>query len=110
MEILCSILHHVGHTTAASCSGLDGIERAKEFSPDIIFCDIGLPGLNGFEVAKRIRKEESLKNVFMIALTGYAGEREIEFASRSGFNLHLSKPINMEIIKDVLNKIPNITG
>lgn len=56
--------------------------------------------------AKQIRNEELLKDMFLIALSGYAGYNDIEHAKESGFNLHLSKPIDIEVIKKVLNEIP----
>jgi PAS domain S-box-containing protein len=104
-ELLLTMLQLTGHNSSAVFNGAEGIERAKEFSPDVILCDIGLPEMDGFEVARRIRREESIKNVFMIALTGYAGQNDIERAVKAGFNMHLAKPIDFEILKKVLNEV-----
>jgi PAS domain S-box-containing protein len=103
-DLLCSMLELFGHTTVIAQNGIDGIERAKEFSPDIIFCDIGLPGMNGYEVAKRIRSDHSLANVLLIALTGYAGPMDIELAMNSGFHKHIPKPIDMDTLGRILSE------
>jgi CheY-like chemotaxis protein len=103
--LLCSMLEQLGHKTAVTFNGIDGITKAKEFSPDIIFCDIGLPGMNGYEVAKSIRSDNSLADVFMIALTGYASPKDIERAMNSGFHKHIPKPIDMAAINQILTEV-----
>jgi PAS domain S-box-containing protein len=104
-DLLCSMLEQYGHKTAFALNGIDGIAKAKEFSPDIIFCDIGLPGMNGYEVAKCIRSDNSLAGVFMIALTGYAGPKDIELAMNSGFHKHMPKPIDMAALNRILAEV-----
>lgn len=104
-ELLCAVLQIVGHQAEMALNGPDGIEKAKELSPDVLFCDIGLPGMDGFEVAKRIRNEASIQNVYMIALSGYANQQDAEKAYKSGFNKHLGKPVDIATIKWVLGQI-----
>ena len=101
-SLLSTLLGIIGHHADFARSGADGIQKAKELLPDIMFCDIGLPKMNGYEVAKNIRSEDALKNMFLIALTGYAGLQDIKLSKEAGFNMHLSKPINMETLKKVL--------
>lgn len=72
----------LGHESFAAYNGMEGIAKAKEVQPDVIFCDIGLPEIDGFEVAKSIGGEASIQSVYMVALTGYA-DRSI-----------LKKPLN----------------
>lgn len=105
-EMLRTMLQLMGHTVATAYNGIEGIETAKEFQPEVIFCDIGMPGMDGFETAKRIRNEASLKDLFLIALTGYAGQRDIGFTMESGFNKHLAKPVDRATLEKTLEDVP----
>lgn len=105
-DILCSMLAQSGHEAITENNGIEGIAKAKAFSPDVIFCDIGLPGMNGYEVAKSIRSNDLLAGIFMIALTGYAGPKDIELALSSGFNKHLSKPVDIATLNQILAEVP----
>lgn len=102
-KILCSILNLLGHEAITASDGMEALRKAKEFSPQVIFCDIGLPEMNGFEIAKRIRSEDPMKDIYLIALTGYAREQDIVLAKESGFNQFLSKPIDISTIENILN-------
>ena len=82
-DLLRSMFEIMGHKAISTYNGMEGIEKAKEFMPDVIFCDIGLPGISGFDVAKKIREDPSLKDVYRVALTGYAGNNDIELAIKS---------------------------
>ena len=103
--ILSATLKLLGHEVVAAYDGVQGIKKAKEITPQVIFCDIGLPVMDGYEIARRLRSEETLKEVPLIALTGYAGERDIERAMEAGFSMHLPKPIDMARIQDILDKV-----
>lgn len=101
--LLCLLLELMGHNAVSDNTGSAGLGIAKTDKPDVIFVDIGLPDLNGYEVAKQIRNEESLKDVFLVALTGYAGNNDRELALDAGFNRHISKPIDSATLKWVLD-------
>ena len=101
--LLSSLFGLMGHKAVAIYSGLEGIKKAQEDRPDAIFCDIGLPDINGYEVAKQVRSIEPLKDVFLVALTGYAGDHEKEHALDSGFNRHVSKPVDSTTLKWILD-------
>ncbi len=103
-NLLCSMLELMGHEAAAAHDGEKGIEQAMAYGPDVIFCDIGLPNMNGFEVARRIRELDSLKEVFLVAMTGYAGQKDIALAMEAGFDRHLAKPVDMASLRDVLDQ------
>ena len=105
-DILRWALKLLGHDVITAKDGMTGVTKAEDYFPNVIFCDIGLPDIDGFEVAKRIRTNDAVKDVFLIALTGYAQQRDIERALQAGFNQHLSKPIDIETIKNLLNRIP----
>lgn len=99
------LMNHIGHKAATSHNGTEGIARVKELRPDVVFCDIGLPGMSGYEVAQLIRKDPEHKNMFLIALSGYAQAEDIARAKEAGFDLHLSKPLSVDTLRQVLNKV-----
>jgi len=103
--LISTLFNHIGHESIPAYDGEEGIHKAKEFKPDVIFCDIGLPKIDGFEVAKRIREDALLKDVYMVALTGYAGQCDLVKAKESGFDALLAKPVSMEELKQVLEKV-----
>jgi CheY-like chemotaxis protein len=73
---------------ALSCAatGLQGIEAARRFRPQVVLCDIGLPELDGYSVARRLRQESDLQNIRLIAISGYADEADKNHALRAGFD------------------------
>jgi CheY-like chemotaxis protein len=102
--LLCSLLKIIGNTAVSANNGMEGLEKAKQDKPDVIFCDIGLPDMSGYKVAKQIRSEESLIDVFLVALTGYTEDRDIAMAMESGFNLHFAKPVNHAALQKIMSK------
>ena len=70
------------------------LELASRFSPDIALIDIGLPGINGYELARRLRQLPEMEACRLVALTGYAREEDRQAANEAGFNLHLTKPVD----------------
>lgn len=105
-EIFCTLLRNLGHEVIIASNGAEGIFKAKEFQPEVIFCDIGLPDMNGYDVAKRIRSDTELKDVFLTALSGYAQPEDLECSKLAGFNQHLAKPVNMDTLEKILAEIP----
>ncbi|HZK57109.1 MAG TPA: response regulator [Clostridia bacterium] len=105
-EMLRTMLQLKGHTVDTAYNGVEGIEKIKKFLPDVVFCDIGMSEMDGIETAKRIRNEPSLKDLFLVALTGYAAQRDIELAIESGFNRHLAKPVDGVTLEKILVDVP----
>ncbi len=103
--LLCSMLEKEGHLCACALDGAQGVEEAGSFLPDAVFCDIGLPKMDGFEVARRLRLEPALKDAFLIALTGYTSQRDVQMALEAGFHLHIPKPADMEMIRNALHAV-----
>ena len=87
------------HLVEIAFTGPDGVEKAHEGNPDVIICDIGLPGMDGFHVAKAIRAMARLDHVPLIALSGYAQPEDIERSRQAGFNLHLAKPPDLDALE-----------
>ena len=94
-----------GHDVRTAHDGLTGIQVALDYKPDVALLDIGLPGLNGHEVARRIRMEPTLKNVVLIAMTGYGQDSDRLTSLNAGFNHHLVKPARFEDVKQILATI-----
>lgn len=75
--------------------------------PDIIFLDIGLPGIDGYGTARRIRQKTCGHPINLVALTGWGQEKDRRRANEAGFDLHLTKPASLETIKEVLERVRN---
>ncbi|MGA9921846.1 MAG: PAS domain-containing protein [Isosphaeraceae bacterium] len=101
---LALLLQVWGHTTRISHDGPQAIEAAREFRPDIVFLDIGLPVMDGYEVCRRLRDNPDLSRTIFVALTGWGGEEDKKRAQDAGFAFHLVKPVNPDQIEDVLKK------
>jgi PAS domain S-box-containing protein len=102
--LLGSFLEILGHKVTAAYSGAEGVRQARIIRPDIVFCDIGLPGMNGYEVAKLIREDGAQRDVFLVALTGYTRESDIRLARESGFDRYLAKPMDAAKLRQVLDE------
>jgi CheY-like chemotaxis protein len=94
-ESLQLLLEMRGHEVAIAGDGLDGLERVRRFRPDVVLCDIGLPGrLDGYAVARELRADPAFAALRLIALTGYGQAEDQRHAHEAGFDLHLTKPID----------------
>jgi PAS domain S-box-containing protein len=91
-----------GHEVTVAHDGLTGIVTARKLRPEVVLCDIGLPGMDGYAVAKTLRADASLKGTFLVALTGYALPEDFRRASEAGFDRHIAKPPSLESIEEVL--------
>ncbi len=96
---LVDLLGLFGHEVQTAYTGKDGLEIAKSFRPQIIFLDIGLPDMAGYEVANLLRKDEQNKDCYLIALTGYGSDNDKQLAINAGFDFHLTKPFSLSKIK-----------
>lgn len=103
---LSEVLKYDGHTLAVAHESQEGIQRAREFKPDTVLCDIGLPGLDGYAVASAFREDPQLKHVRLIALSGYAMPEDCRRTFAAGFDFHLAKPPDMEQLQRLLAKAP----
>ena len=83
-----------GHEVELAVSGTDGVEAARQFHPEVVLCDLGLPGMNGYEVAAELRRDPSTRSVRLIAVTGYGRDEDRRRSKEAGFDLHLTKPID----------------
>ena len=96
------LLKASGHDVRTANDGLAAVEAAIEYRPDVVLLDIGLPGLNGYEVAKRLRLHPDLGNTVLIALTGYGQDTDRQTSHQAGFDHHLVKPARFEQLNRIL--------
>jgi CheY-like chemotaxis protein len=94
VEALRSLLEQHGHQVLVAYDGPTGIEAAKSGRPDVVLCDIGLPGMDGYAVAGAIRRDPAASTARLIAVTGYGRDVDRDRALESGFDIHLVKPVS----------------
>ena len=97
-ESLHLLLDQLGCEAVVAMNGPAGVEAARSAPPDIVFCDIGLPGLDGYGVARRIRSESWGARVVLVAVTGYGREEDRRQAEAAGFDMHFVKPADPRAI------------
>ena len=93
-DTLAELLEMYGHTVRTAYTGAQAIERTLEFKPDIVFLDIGLPDMSGYEVAGKLRQLPIPQQFLLVALTGYGQEHDRQTALQAGFNEHFAKPVD----------------
>lgn len=101
-EMLKSSLILDGHRVETAANGIEGLELIQRSRPDVALIDIGLPGLDGFEIAKNLRQNRRLLPTFLIALTGYGLPADREKVLSAGFDAHLVKPLNFRTLEKLL--------
>jgi PAS domain S-box-containing protein len=104
-ESLAMLLEMLGHKVEIAHSGQAGIEKALRFSPELILCDVGLPDMDGYDVARRLRREPLLARAFLVALSGYGNESDKLRAQEAGFDRHVCKPIDLDAIRKLIAEI-----
>jgi two-component system CheB/CheR fusion protein len=95
-----------GHQVEVAYDGLTGIKNARKFRPAIVICDIGLPGIDGYQVARLFREDHELKDTYLIALTGYARPEDLARAAKAGFDRHVAKPPCVEELDRLVGGAP----
>jgi signal transduction histidine kinase/CheY-like chemotaxis protein len=105
-DTLREMLQLWDHEVEVAHDGRGGVERARSFRPDVVLCDIGLPGMDGYAVARAIRADPELASAYLVAVTGYASTEDARRAAGAGFDLHLGKPVPIEVLEEVLATAP----
>jgi PAS domain S-box-containing protein len=103
-QSLSMLAELLGHSTEIAFTGPEALEKLPAFKPDIIFLDIGLPGMSGFEVAQAIKKAHPQPPPFVVALTGWGTEETKQRARESGFDEHLTKPVEIATVERILSE------
>jgi signal transduction histidine kinase/CheY-like chemotaxis protein len=101
-DSLAMLLRIMGHEVRTAHDGLEAISAAATFQPDVAILDIGLPKLNGYDVAKRIREQPRGKDIVLVALTGWGQEDHRRRSKDAGFDHHLTKPVEFDVLEQIL--------
>jgi CheY-like chemotaxis protein len=104
-ESMALLLRLNGHEVRIAHDGPSALADARSFEPQVVLCDIGLPGMDGYEVAARLREQQAFKQTPLIALTGYGQEGSRRRAKEAGFDYHLVKPVEPGALDTVLDSL-----
>jgi len=104
-----------GHTVKLARTGAEGVELARTFLPDVVLCDVGLAGgMDGYTVARALRADPEFAGCYLVAVTGYGREEDVEKSRRAGFDRHLTKPIDLQaldnLLREIAARLPAIRG
>jgi len=103
-EMMCYLLNLRGHEVSQAADGQSAVESIASGRPDIVFVDIGLPILNGYEVAEKVRSNRDFDHIVLVALTGYGQQEDVQLAKSAGFNEHITKPADSIAIDNILSQ------
>jgi PAS domain S-box-containing protein len=104
-SLLASALELMGHETRVAYDGPAALSDASEFAPEVALVDIGLPVMDGYEVGRRLRSDERLTGLKLVAITGYGQDSDRQRAQDAGFDAHIVKPVNIDVLADLISKI-----
>ncbi|MDQ6881985.1 MAG: response regulator, partial [Pseudomonadota bacterium] len=107
-DTLAALLEMGGHVTRVANNGSQAIEMAQAFRPQVVFLDIGLPGMNGYEVARRLRGMPGMERGILVALTGWGTREDRERSAQAGFDHHLTKPADMTAVETLLSGVERV--
>jgi PAS domain S-box-containing protein len=105
-QSLADLLEMQGHRVVLARDGRSGIALARSIRPDVVLCDLGLPDVDGFEVARILRRDEALRTTRLVALSGYAQAEDQRSARAAGFDAHLSKPPPLDALEAIVEGEP----
>ncbi|WP_426112769.1 hybrid sensor histidine kinase/response regulator [Massilia sp. PWRC2] len=104
-DILAELLDMLGHRAQVANSGRAALEAMQEFRPQVVLLDLGMPGMNGYQVAQAIRNDRRFDQPLLAALTGWGGVDDRAQTQAAGFDLHLTKPVDLALIEQVLARV-----
>ena len=102
---LAALLEQAGHSVHLASDGYQAVQLGREFQPDVAFLDIGMPGMNGYEVARAFRQSPATDAVVLVAVTGWGAEEDRACSKEAGFDLHLTKPVAIDEIERLLASV-----
>ena len=99
------LLREMGHEVHIAMNGALVAGEAKRLRPDVIFLDIGLPGLDGWQAARLVRAQSGFETVRIVAITGYATDEDRQRSRQAGFDAHIVKPIDFKLLESILRHV-----
>lgn len=94
-----------GHECRAATGGPAALEAARDFRPHLVVCDLGMPGMDGYEVARRLRGEPAAAGAMLLAVSGYGRPEDVRRCFEAGFHGHVTKPADLAGLKGFLNRL-----
>ncbi|WP_119154084.1 ATP-binding protein [Caldimonas tepidiphila] len=104
-DSLAAMLELLGHETRIAYGGQEALEIARQWLPRCVFCDIGMPGMDGYEVARRLRADAQIRDTVLVALTGWGSAEDRRRAQQAGFDRHLTKPVDLAHVRQILGEL-----
>lgn len=104
-DTLSMLLEVLGHRAQVAHDGRAALDAVLEFRPQVVFLDIGMPGMSGYDVAAAIRNDRRYDQPLLVALTGWGSEDDRERTRAAGFDLHLTKPVDLAAIEKMLHTV-----
>jgi CheY-like chemotaxis protein len=101
-DMMRTFLELAGHEVHDAVSGPDAVEKAKQVLPDLALVDLGLPGFDGLEVAKRLREDQATRGILLVAITGYGQPEDRRRTAEVGFESHIVKPVTSDQLTEVI--------
>jgi CheY-like chemotaxis protein len=106
LDSLSRLVTLMGNEVRRANDGLEALEVARNFRPDVVLMDLGMPNLNGYDAARRLRQESWGRELFLVATTGWGQDEDRRRTAEAGFDRHLVKPIAVASLRDVLEAPP----
>jgi PAS domain S-box-containing protein len=107
-DTLAELLGIYGHEVRVVHNGRAALDALADWWPDLMLLDIGMPGVDGYEVARRVREQAGSDEIKLIALTGWGQEKDLELARDAGFDHHLLKPLDLQALSEILKSLPTV--
>jgi CheY-like chemotaxis protein len=107
-DTMSMLVEQLGGSARTAHDAASGLAAVQEFHPDIVFLDIGMPGMDGYEACRRIRQQPSARNVVVVAVTGWGRSQDKQRALDAGFDAHLTKPVDPTALARVLARPPSV--
>ena len=99
------MLEMLGHEVSAAHDGVEAVETARRFQPEVAFLDVGMPRMNGYEAARLIRQQPECAGVILVALTGWGQEEDKRRSHEAGFDIHMVKPIDYAAVEKLIEEL-----
>jgi two-component system, OmpR family, response regulator len=112
-DSLCRLLRLWGYDCRVAYDGAAGLRAACDYQPDCLVLDIGMPGMDGYTLARRVRAQPGLDRAKLIALTAYSDEAHVRFSQEAGFDFHFvkpTKPVEIKRLMNMLNELVRLAG
>jgi CheY-like chemotaxis protein len=104
-QAMALLLKYDGHDTRTAYNGLTAVAEARAFVPEVVLLDIGLPDMNGDEVARELRADPRLRDAVLVALTGWGTDEDRRKSKEAGFDHHLVKPVDVDSVETMLRNL-----